>query len=108
MSILLIPQAEHYGERTAILEPEGAFTYRQLLDASRRVASFLLDGGTDLKEKPVVFLAPPGFDYVALQWGIWRAGGIAVPLSLFHPRPELEYVLDDTSPAVAVVHPDFV
>ena len=33
------------------------------------------------------FLVPPGFHYVALQWGIWRAGE-AVPLSLFHPRPE--------------------
>jgi malonyl-CoA/methylmalonyl-CoA synthetase len=52
-------------------------------------------------------MAPPGFQYVALQWGIWRAGGIAVPLSLFHPRPELEYVIDDTAPAVAVAHPDY-
>ena len=106
MSILLTRQAEHYADRTAILAPEGAFTYRQLMDASGKVASFLLDGTTDLKEKRVAFLAPPGFDYVALQWGIWRAGGIAVPLSLFHPRPELEYVLDDTGPAAAVVHPD--
>ena len=56
----------------------------------------------------MAFLAPPGFQYVALQWGIWRAGGIAVPLSLFHPRPELEYVLDDTTPAAVIAHPDFV
>jgi malonyl-CoA/methylmalonyl-CoA synthetase len=56
----------------------------------------------------VAFLVPPGFHYVAVQWGIWRAGGIAVPLSLFHPRPELEYVLEDTDPAVVVAHPDVV
>ncbi len=108
MSILLTQRAEQYGERTAIVAPEGSFTYRQLLDASARVASFLLDGPTDLQQRPVTFLAPPGFHYVALQWGIWRAGGIDVPLSLFHPRPELEYVLDDTTPAAAVAHPDFV
>ncbi len=36
---------------------------------------------------------PPGFDHVAVQWGIWRAGGIAVPLAISHPPPELEYVL---------------
>ncbi len=88
-------------ERTAIVAPEGSFTYRQLLDASGKVASFLLDGPMDLQQRPVAFLAPPGFHYVALQWGIWRAGGIAVPLSVFHPRPELEYVLDDTTPAAA-------
>ena len=81
---------------------------RQLLDASGKAASFLLDGPIDLQQRPVAFLAPPGFHYVALQWGIWRAGGIAVPLSVFHPRPELEYVLDDTTPAAVVAHPDFV
>ena len=81
MSILLTPRAEQYAERTAIIASEGSFTYRQLLDASGRVASFLLNGARDLQERPVAFLAPPGFQYVALQWGIWRAGGIAVPLS---------------------------
>ncbi|MGA2401758.1 MAG: acyl-CoA synthetase [Syntrophobacteraceae bacterium] len=108
MSILLTQRAEHFAERTAILAPEGSFTYRQLLDASCRVASFLLDGSADLQGRPVAFLAPPGFHYVALQWGIWRAGGIAVPLSVFHPLPELEYVLDDTMPAAVLAHPDFV
>ena len=28
-----------------------------------------------------------------VQWGIWLAGGIAVPLCLSYPFPELEYVL---------------
>jgi malonyl-CoA/methylmalonyl-CoA synthetase len=107
MSILLVPRAERYAERTAIIAPEGGFTYRQLLDASGKVASFLLGGSEDLLGRPIAFMAPPGFQYVALQWGIWRAGGIAVPLSLFHPQPELEYVLDDTTPAAVVAHPDF-
>jgi len=106
MSILLIQRAEKYGERTAIVSPEGRFTYRQLLEASGRVASFLLDGAPDLKERPIAFLVPPGFQYVAVQWGIWRAGGIAVPLSLFHPRPELEYVLSDTQPVAVLAHPE--
>ena len=96
MSIPLTSRAEQFAARTAIIAPEGTFTYNQLLEASARVASFLLDGAQDLEEKPVTFLVPPGFHYVAVQWGIWRAGGIAVPLSMFHPRPELEYVIDDT------------
>jgi malonyl-CoA/methylmalonyl-CoA synthetase len=106
MSILLTPRAEQYAEQLAIIGTEGSFTYRQLLEASARVAAFLLDGAADLQEKPVAFLVPPGFHYVAVQWGIWRAGGIAVPLSLFHPRPELEYVIDDTTPVAVVAHPD--
>lgn len=108
MSIALAARAEQFAERTAMVTPEGALSYRRLLDASRRVAAFLLQGTTDLKERPVAFLAPPGFDYVALQWGIWRAGGIAVPLSLFYPKPELDYVLQDTEPAAVIAHPDFL
>jgi malonyl-CoA/methylmalonyl-CoA synthetase len=106
MSIHLTLRAEKYVDRTAIVEQEGSFSYGQLLDASSRVASFLLNGTADLQERPVAFMAPPGFEYVAVQWGIWRAGGIAVPLSLFHPRPELEYVLDDTSPVAIIAHAD--
>jgi acyl-CoA synthetase (AMP-forming)/AMP-acid ligase II len=48
MSILLIPRAEQYAERTAIIAPEGSVTYRQLLEASGKVASFLLNGAPDL------------------------------------------------------------
>lgn len=107
MSILLTARAEQYSERPAIEAPEGVFSYRQLLEASGRISSFLLDGSGDLQDRPVAFLAHPGFHYAAIQWGIWRAGGIAVPLSPFHPLPELEYVLQDTLPAAVITQPDF-
>ena len=41
-------------------------------------------------------MVDPSFEYVALQWGIWRAGGIAVPLCVLHPLPSLEYVIRNT------------
>src|SRR5438876_9130050 len=66
----LIARARGHGEWTAILAPEGAFTCRQLLDASARVAACLLDGSADLHEARVAFLTPPGFEYAAVQWGI--------------------------------------
>ncbi|HEU0077211.1 MAG TPA: acyl-CoA synthetase, partial [Longimicrobiaceae bacterium] len=65
------------------------------------------DGAADLAGARVAFLAPPGWDYVAVQWGIWRAGGIAVPLAASHPPAELEYVVRDADAAVVVAHPDF-
>ncbi|HYL56246.1 MAG TPA: AMP-binding protein, partial [Gemmatimonadales bacterium] len=86
---------------------EGTFSYRDLLHASARVAACLLAGRDDLAEARVAFLAPPSFAYVATQWGIWRAGGIAVPLAVSHPPPELEYVIRDADADVVVVHPDF-
>lgn len=92
-------------ERTVVIAPEGTFTYGNLLEASARAASYLLKGETDLKDERVAFLIPPSFDYVTTQWGVWRAGGIAVPLCPQHPAPELAYVLDDTLASIVVAHP---
>jgi len=103
-----VANAELYHEHTAIIATEGTFSYRQLLGASSKIASSLLDGKKDLQEKRVVFLIPPGFQYVATQWGIWRAGGIAVPLCVSHPQPELEYVIVDSEAEIIIAHPDFV
>jgi acyl-CoA synthetase (AMP-forming)/AMP-acid ligase II len=47
----------------------------------------------DLNQARVAFMISPGFDYVAAQWGIWPAGGIAVPLCISYPPPSLNCVL---------------
>ncbi|MBI4419796.1 MAG: AMP-binding protein, partial [Gemmatimonadetes bacterium] len=107
MDLPLVMRARTHYDRTAIVAPEGTFTYRDLLDASARIANVLLGDRTDLNQARVAFLAPPSFHYVATQWGIWRAGGIAVPLAVSHPPAELEHVLRDAEPQVVVVHPDF-
>lgn len=106
-NIELITQASKQQDRTAIIATEGTFTYRQLLAASAEIASSLLAGENDLHETRVAFLIPPGFQYVAVQWGIWRAGGVAVPLGISHPQPELDYVIADTEAKIIVTHSDF-
>ena len=98
-------RAEAYAYRPAIVTASASHTYRQLLDASARVAAALLNGATDLGEARVAFLVTPGFEYSAVQWGIWRAGGIAVPLALSHPLPELQYVVDDAEATIVVAEP---
>src|SRR6185503_2355074 len=62
----------------------------------------LLDGRSDLDEARVGFLVTPGFEYVAVQWGIWLAGGIAVPLPLSHPPAELAYLIQDSDASLVV------
>ncbi len=103
----IVARARSHPGRTAIIAAEGTFTYADLLEASARVAAALLDGRADLDEARVAFLAPPGWGYVAVQWGVWRAGGIAVPLAVSHPPAELEYVVRDADAEVVVAHPDF-
>ena len=91
-----------YADRTAIVCGAGQTTYGQLDAASARVAAALLEGGADLEEARVAVLARPGRDYVDALMGIWRAGGVAVPLCVSHPRPELEYVLNDSGAALVL------
>ncbi len=100
--IPLIAQCLRHSGRTAIVEARGSFSYGDLLDASASVAAALLSGRPDLQEERVAFSVAPGFAWVATQWGIWRAGGIAVPLPLDSPRPELEYFIDDSNASTLV------
>lgn len=82
----------------------GSVSYQQLLQMSRQVAESLLgEDGEDLSESRVAFLVPPGADYVAAQWGVWRAGGVAVPLSLSATEAELEYTLTDSGVSQVLV-----
>jgi malonyl-CoA/methylmalonyl-CoA synthetase len=100
--LAIVSRARLHAQREAIVDSEGAFTYERLLDACSRVASALLAGTGDLHEKRVPFLVTPGFSWVAVLWGIWRAGGIAVPLPLGSPPAELEYVVEDTNASIMV------
>ena len=95
------------GSPTAVVANDGTYTYDDLEDASRRVAGALLADNEDLKQTRVAFLVPPSFAYAAVQRGIWRAGGVAVPLAVSHPAPELEYVIRDSGASVVVSDPGF-
>jgi malonyl-CoA/methylmalonyl-CoA synthetase len=101
----LIARAQLHRDRVAIVDRGVSHTYQDLLDASARVAGALLDGRRDLEEDRVAYFVTPGFDHVAVQWGIWRAGGIAVPLALSHPPAELGYTIRDADAAVVVADP---
>lgn len=107
--ISLIKNLEFYKERTAIVDRVGEYTYGGLLSASAAVASHLLraNGAKDLDETRVAFIVRPCFDYPAILLGIWRAGGIAVPLCVSHPDPELEYAIKDSASDFVIAGEEF-
>jgi malonyl-CoA/methylmalonyl-CoA synthetase len=100
-------QALKYPHKTAIISQGQSFTYKQLTDASSAFASVLLGGKKDLNEARVAFMVTPGFDYVRVQWGVWLAGGTAVPLCVTHPLPSLRYTIEDSEAEILVVSKDF-
>ena len=91
--------------RVAIVAGGRTYSYGDLERASRRVAVALLGDRDDLDQARVAFLVQPGFQYVAVQRGIWRAGGVAVPLATSHPPPELDYVIRDAGAAFVTGEP---
>jgi len=107
VNLPLIDRAHQNPNKIAIVATEGAFTYHNLLQSSAQIATKLLNNKEDLQEQRVAFLIPSGFQYVATQWGIWRAGGVAVPLCVSHPKPELDYVIADSGASIIIAHPDF-
>jgi malonyl-CoA/methylmalonyl-CoA synthetase len=96
------------GFMIAIVSGGRAYTYDELDRASRRVALALLGPRNDFQEARVAFRVAPGFEYAAIQRGIWRAGGVGVPLATSHPPPELDYAIRDAGVAVVVGDPESV
>jgi malonyl-CoA/methylmalonyl-CoA synthetase len=92
----LYHQAYQNPSKIAIVDQFGSYTYRELIEKARSIAADLLQGKEDLKEARVAYMVSPGLDCVAVQWGIWMAGGIAVPLCITYPFPSLQYVIEDT------------
>ncbi|MEM7381353.1 MAG: AMP-binding protein, partial [Bacteroidota bacterium] len=105
--IQLLERAGKFKGRTALLSESSSLSYEQLLDASHTVASNLLNGRADLSESRIAFLVPPSPEYTAVQWGIWAAGGIAVPLCVLHPLPSIQYVLEDTAAECVIAHDSY-
>ncbi len=105
--INLIARAPGHGQRTAIISEGQTYTYVTLLAEARQVAATLLAGRPDLQQRRVCFLISPGFAYVAVQWGIWLAGGVGVPLSDKYPVEAMQYVIDDSQAEILVYGPSF-
>ena len=104
----LFRNAEDYGERIAIIHNNKSYTYKDLVVASNHLALSLLSEKKDLKEEKIGFLIPPSFDYVSLQWGIWKAGGVGVPLSIVATESELSYFLENAKISVLVTNEENV
>ena len=97
-----IHRAERFAQRPAVGDASGSHSYAELLEASSRIAASLLRDRNDLQGERVAFRMIPGFAWVATLWGVWRAGGIAVPLPLEAPAAELEYYIGDSQPSIVI------
>lgn len=95
-SLPIIARAMRHAGRIALRDGATLHRYADLLETSGIIASSLLGENPSLHGERVAFQIPAGFHHVAMQWAIWRAGGVAVPVSGSATRNERDYVLEDT------------
>jgi malonyl-CoA/methylmalonyl-CoA synthetase len=100
--LTLIARATLHRDAVAFRTAKSTHSYQELLDRSADLAAALLGKEDDLKEARVAVLVPAGFEYVAAQWGIWRAGGIKLPICLSATESEWEYALTDSGVSVVM------
>ena len=84
---------DEYPEKAAVIDHEGTriTTYRQLRDASDRIASFLIKRGIGA-EKTVVICCERSMEYVAAQLGIMKAGAAWIGVEDFIGRERIKYI----------------
>ena len=79
--------------RTALVADSATYSYGEVNARINRFATGLLGGKDDLQEERIAFFLPASLDYVTCMHGVWRAGGIAVPLNVASAITELDHYL---------------
>ena len=99
----LCARAAAWPERLALDGPDGNATYGQLLDASDASGHARCSMAVPISTRRAsCSCCRPASGHVRVQWAIWRAGGIAVPLSASQAPAEWDDIVADTGAAVVV------
>jgi long-chain acyl-CoA synthetase len=84
-----------YADRVAVRVGDAAMTYRELDEASARVAGLLREHGLKSGDRVGIML-PSVAEFPVVYYGVLRAGGIAVPMNPLLKQREVAYYLGDS------------
>jgi malonyl-CoA/methylmalonyl-CoA synthetase len=99
---MFFDKIQPYFSKIAIRDDVGEHTYQSIWQKAQAIASYLLEAHVgELQGARVAFQALPTADYVAM---LWLAGGVAVPLSLSYPVPEVAYLLQNAQASYWLVN----
>jgi len=92
VSVFLAESAEVDPDAVALRCGAESATYSELASTAARLADCLIEAGVRPGDRVAIML-PNGPAYVAVLYGIWHAGGVAVPMSPWQKARAVEYVL---------------
>lgn len=93
MTADMFPYLTGASDRIALVEGDSNYTYADVNERINRFATGLLGDKPDLQEERIAFYIPASVDYVTTMHGVWRAGGIAIPLNVASAVAELDHYL---------------
>jgi long-chain acyl-CoA synthetase len=91
----LVGTARAHGGRVAVRVDDAAMTYRELDEASARVAGLLRARGLGPGDR-VGIMMPNVAEVPVLYYGVLRAGGVVVPMNPLLKAREVAYYLGDS------------
>ncbi len=97
MTADMFPFLTGASDRIALVDGARSYTYVEVNQRINRFATGLLRDKSDLQEERIAFYIPASVDYVITLHGIWRAGGIAIPLNVASAVAELDHYLSCAS-----------
>lgn len=108
---LIVPpfkRALLYGEKSAIRDQVGDYSFIQLYEAVKRLAVQISKHCGSASQSRVAFLCPNNITYVVSQWACWFSGQIAVPLNAKYPADLLQYYIKDSDASLLLTTPEFL
>jgi fatty-acyl-CoA synthase len=100
--------AEYAPKHVALRDPNGRrdLTYADLYKLSTQIAHELKARGVKKGDR-VGVLAKNSLEYVVLLFGAQRTGAILLPMNHRLAKPEIEYILTDSTPTLVLAEEEF-
>jgi fatty-acyl-CoA synthase len=97
---------ESYADRPLIITDARSWSYAEVQDWSRRIASGLIANGLKAGEHVALDMANYP-EFVAVKFAIARAGAVCVPVNFLLRGAELAYVLDQSDSIMLITMAEF-
>ncbi|NSL86198.1 amino acid adenylation domain-containing protein [Chitinophaga sp. Mgbs1] len=101
-------QAGRTPDAAAVVLDNQSLTYRQLDEYANRIAHFLMNKASLLREEGVAVMLNRTPDCIAALLGILKAGGMYVPLEPDQPEERLKFMLRDAGIRVLLTEKAFI
>ncbi|MFH8492330.1 amino acid adenylation domain-containing protein [Streptomyces longisporoflavus] len=98
---LVTRQARTTPDAPAVIGEETSYTYGELEARANRLAHWLIDRGVR-PESLVAVRLPRSSDLVVALLAVLKAGAAYIPIDPDHPGSRIDYILDDSRPALVL------